>query len=116
MLVLQLKEAMLNRGIKPSPYLLSRFGISVNVAKHYLSGTAKSIKLVHLYKLCLYLNCTPHELLRVDAKTAAQEVKGTPLEGWTATLPSLNVNNFIMLTPTQLQKAQDMLQQIVKGE
>ena len=111
MLQLQLKEAFLNRGITPTPYLLSKLGISNSIAKQYLSGSAKILKLSHLYNICKYLNCTPKELIKVEPKNATI-VQGTPLQDWVDALPKLDVDSFRTLTPAQLQKAAEMLKQI----
>ena len=66
MFVLKIKEVLMLRGYKPTPYSLEMMGIPRVAAKQYFYNRAKSIKLEHLYTLCTALDCTPMELMQVE--------------------------------------------------
>lgn len=66
MFVLKIKEVLMLRGYKPTPYSLELMGIPRVAAKQYFYNRAKSIKLEHLYILCTALDCTPMELMQVE--------------------------------------------------
>ena len=116
MFVFQIRECFLQKGLKPTVTALMRIGIAERSAYNYLNGTAKTIKPDHLYKLCIYLNCTPKELLRVDLLESDASLENHPLKEWTKKLTAFPLQQFRDLNPIQLAAAQVAIQKIIKGE
>jgi len=112
MFVLTIREMMAQKGIKPRVFELFKRGIGRSSAMHYLSGNAKSIKLDDLFTLCLTLNCTPKELMRVQVDDP-QVYKKQPIFDWTPAPSVFPLEEIMMLTPTQMVKAQEVLRAII---
>ena len=88
------------RGITRTFTLLSKNGISRNIASRLASGTALSISFKHLEKICIALNCTPNDLLQWIPGTGEKDTanhplhplrKDTPLSGFKELLDSLPI-------------------------
>lgn len=112
MFVLMVKEMMLQKGIKPTPFHLEKIGIGRAVAARYLAGKAKSIKLEDLYRLCYHFKCTPKELLRVTATADDGLENNHPLAAWTMMLTAFPLDDFRNFSPSQMTKMQQMLEDI----
>ena len=106
------KEMMLQKGIKPTPFQLEKLGIGRAVAARYLAGKAKSIKLEDLYRLCYSFNCTPKELLRVAVAADDQLENNHPLADWTLMLTAFPLQDFQRFSPAQMAKMQQLLEDI----
>lgn len=63
MIIFNVKSLLVARGYKATPYLLTKMGISINNAKRLLNGSTKTLSLKDVEKLCVFLNCTPNDLL-----------------------------------------------------
>ena len=59
------------RGMSGFLIRLVKAKISRRTARGFLDGTATTIKLEHLEKICLLLNCTPNDLFDWKPDTAA---------------------------------------------
>ena len=61
------------RGVEKHYKTLLDLGFVPSTARSFLGGTAALVKLEHVEKLCVALNCTPNDLLewRPDASQAA---------------------------------------------
>ena len=116
MFTLQIRECFLQKGVKPTVTALMRMGIAERSAYNYLNGTAKSIRQEHLYKLCLYLNCTPKELLRVELPEDDVSLENHPLKEWTKKPTAFPLQEFRDLNPTQMEAAQVAIRRIIEGE
>ena len=116
MIVFQIREFFLQKGMKPSVAVFMRMGIPQRSAYNFLNGTAKSIKPDHLYKLCFYLNCTPKELLRVDLPKDDLSIENHPLKAWAKRPTAFPLQEFQDLTPEQLEAAQVAIRKIIEGE
>lgn len=62
MLTINVARVFKLRGLSGYLIRLVRAQISRRTAKGFLNGTAANIKLRHLEKICLMLNCTPNDL------------------------------------------------------
>ena len=116
MLVFQIREVFLQKGLKPSVAVFQRMGISSRSAYNYLNGSAKSISPDHLYKLCLYLKCTPKELFRLDLPEDDPSLIDHPLKDWTKRPTAFPLQEFQHLSPAQLEAAQAAIRKIIDGE
>lgn len=63
------------RGLSEYLIRLVRANISRRTARGFLDGTATTVKLKHLEKMCFLLNCTPNDLFdwKPDAETNPSE-------------------------------------------
>lgn len=114
MIQLKIKEMMVQKGIKPTAYQLTKTGIAYKAATHYLSGKSKTIKLEDLYKLCLFFTCTPKELLQVVVDYDISFLINHPLYDWTTPptiFPMQTIRNF---TPQQMALLQAAVDEIEK--
>ena len=116
MLIFQIKECMLQKGFKPTVTALIRIGIAQRSAYRYLNGTSKVMSPDHLYKLCIYLNCTPKELMRVELPPGDKSLDDHPLKEWAVRPKAFPLQQFRQLTPDQLKQAQVAIDKIIAGE
>ncbi|MES2544748.1 MAG: helix-turn-helix transcriptional regulator [Bacteroidota bacterium] len=120
MINLRLKEMMIQKGFKATPYALVKLGISVGVARTYIYGTAKSIKFDHLELLCIYLNCTPKELIGVyDDPKKATIPDPHPLRAWIETETVFPIQRFKDFSPEEFAEAERLIREMLerkKGE
>lgn len=102
MITLRLKEMMLQKGFKStSIQLLVQVGIGKSAAKNYLNGKSKSITFEHLNKLCLFFNCTPKEIFKVQEPIPP----GHPLIEWLDHSLPFPMQEFRDMSPAQLEEA-----------
>ena len=112
MIHLTIRELMMQKGMKSSPYRLTRSGVGLSAAKTYLDGTAKSIKLDDIEKLCLFFRCTPRELMCVE-DTDDVLPEGHPLEKWKNESIPFPIQELHSLYPDELAEAQEALLEII---
>lgn len=62
MLIFNAKRIMKMRGIEKMFSFLCNSGFVRNTASYLVTGKASHIKIEHIGKLCLLLNCTPNDL------------------------------------------------------
>ena len=113
MFVLSIKELMLQRGIKPNVNQLVRRGIGKTAAKNLLNGKAKSITLEQLFLLCQNFNCTPKEVMYAKLQNPAG-FENHPLKAWSQEPKAYPLEDFILLTPEQLEKTQEFINSILE--
>ena len=106
----------MQKGMKPTVTALMRVGIAERSAYNYLNGTAKTITPAHLYKLCIYLNCTPKELMRVELPEGDKSLDDHPLKEWMVRPKAFPLQQFRQLSPDQLKQAQVAIEKIIAGE
>ena len=116
MFIFQIREHLLQRGIKPTVTAFMRMGIAQRSAYNLLNGKAKSISLDHLGKICFYLNCTPKELLRYDIAKDDQSVNTHPLKEWTKRPTAFPLQEFQDMNPDQIEASQAAIRRILDGE
>lgn len=63
MFKLRVKYIMETKGIVNPYNFLIKQGFTPNIASRYINGTVDLMNLAYLEKLCLLLQCTPHDLL-----------------------------------------------------
>ncbi|MES2543734.1 MAG: helix-turn-helix transcriptional regulator [Bacteroidota bacterium] len=113
MIRLRLKELMLQKGRKSSVYTLMKCGVGRNSAKHYLNGSAKSIKFDDLKSLCEFFNCTPKEIIGVYDEPQSRIQPDTPLYTWVGHETPFPLQAYRQLTPEQLQEASEFINELV---
>lgn len=64
MLTYNLSTIFLARGVKNGYTFLKKLGIGHMAAINLNAGNVRSIRLDHIEKICLKLNCTPNDLLK----------------------------------------------------
>lgn len=63
MFKIRLRFILESKGI-PNPYnFMIKNGFTPNIATRYINGIMDTMNLAYLEKLCLILQCTPHDLL-----------------------------------------------------
>lgn len=115
MIQLRIKELLIQKGMKPTPFSLTKLGIPRMTANRMLSATSKSISFEHLERLCIGLRCTPKEILGVYSTGALPIPPDAPLFAWVGyELPFL-LADFRQLTPEQLAKASTFMRNLMDG-
>ncbi|MCF8276321.1 MAG: helix-turn-helix transcriptional regulator [Flavobacteriales bacterium] len=66
MIRLDVNRLLKMRGVKFGNVWLSKRGFSYKQARRLLDGSAKSVGIDHLFKLCKAFECTPNELFRYE--------------------------------------------------
>ena len=111
---LRIKELLKQKGYKPTPSTLVRFGIHFYTAQKMLAGTTKSIKYKDLVQLCIMLNCTPKEILDVKLADTDGVHESQPIWQWVGgnvPQPLQEINRF---TPTQIEKLSKYMMELDK--
>ena len=75
MLALNLERILKLRGISEPFAWLSQNGFKNDSAHRILNNKVSHIKMEHLEKLCLLLNCTPNDLMEWKAGANEQQTK-----------------------------------------
>ncbi|MES2545009.1 MAG: helix-turn-helix transcriptional regulator [Bacteroidota bacterium] len=115
MINLRLKEMMIQKGFKATPFTLVKLGISFGVARTYIYGTAKSIKFDHLELLCLYLNCTPKEIIGVYDDPKNKTIPDPhPLRAWITAETVFPIQRFKDFTPEEFAEADRLIREMVE--
>jgi DNA-binding Xre family transcriptional regulator len=75
MLIFNPKRILMLRGIDKMFNYLHNHGFIRSTASYLLDGTASHLKIEHIGKLCVILNCTPNDLFewRTDSNTVLPE-------------------------------------------
>lgn len=116
MFTFQIKEHMLQRGMKPTVTAFMKMLIPQCSAYKLLNGTAKSINLDHLSAICVYLNCTPKELLRFHVEKDDHGMDNSPLAEWTKHPTAFPLTEFRNMSPAQIEASQAAIRRILDGE
>jgi len=103
MFKLRIKAAMQEKGILRPYNQLLKMGIGRNTAAKMLNGTATSISMPHLHKLCIYLNCTPKELIVLHPQSEGHTYENSPLKDWVEQPSIVIADEIAQLTPAQLE-------------
>ncbi len=116
MFVFQIKEHMLQRGMKPTVTAFMKMRIPQRSAYKLLNGTAKSISLEHLTKICIHLNCTPKEILRFHVEKEDHTMDNDPLFEWTKRPTAFPLQEFRNMKPEQIEASLAAIRRILDGE
>ncbi len=115
MFKLYLREAMIERGLKPTPATLKKMGVHHNRARQLLYGKNKELKLEELFSICMVLHCTPFELLKVEGQRVLPPHH--PLLVWQQALPPARPLEVIKkLSPDKLVELNNFLAKLDKEE
>lgn len=79
MITLQIKELCTLRGIKAPLAVLTKAGISQQIAFKYLKGDKKNLSLKHVEMLCNTLRCTPNDLFAWTPDDKTHDYPENPL-------------------------------------
>ncbi len=79
MLRLNLKTLFTLRGIDKPNAFLRKAGFSPYSSSLYARGKVKVIDLKHFERLCMLLNCTPHDLLEWEPDAGTDNANGYEL-------------------------------------
>jgi DNA-binding Xre family transcriptional regulator len=112
MFKLRIRAIMQEKGILRPYNQLIKLGIGRNTASKMLNGTAQSISMPHLHKLCLYLNCTPKELIVLQTQTAGNNYENTPLKDWVEQPSLIIADEIAQLTPSQMEAMKTFLESL----
>ena len=115
MITLNIKPLLLQKGYKPTVNRLFKFGIGRSTAKYMLAGNLKAIKLDDLEQLCIMLNCTPKEILKVTIKEGDGIGEHHPYFAWSQTITPQPMQDIFGLSPEQLLKLSEVIQ-VIKNE
>lgn len=113
MIQLRIKELLIQKGLKPTAFSITKLGIPRMAAHQMLSAKAKSISFVHLERLCIGLRCTPKEILGVYSTEALPIPPDAPLYGWVGYELPFPLSDFRNLTPDQLAKASAFMKELM---
>ena len=99
MLIFNPKRILMLRGVDKMFNYLHNSGFIRSTATYLLNGTASHLKIEHLGKLCVLLNCTPNDLFewRPDSKNV---------------LPAGHALNSIIKSEQKINNIKDLLQDI----
>src|SRR5687768_7261425 len=87
------------RGISNPYSVLVKNGFTANIAHRYATGKVDQIRLTHLEKLCVILNCTPHDMLEWVPDSAEDDKDTHPLKVIRKSTKALNVTNLLNKIP-----------------
>mgnify|MGYP000016917851 FL=1 len=113
MIQLRIKELLIQKGMKPTAFSLTKLGIPRVSAQQMLSAKAKSISFNYLERLCIGLRCTPKEILGVYSTVALPIPPDAPLFAWVGHELPFPLADFRHLTPDQLAKASAFLKNLI---
>lgn len=114
MIQLRIKELLIQKGMKPSPYSLFKFGIPYSTSRQIMEGRAKLIKFDHIEKLCIALRCTPKEIFEVYSTKEAPIPPDAPLYEWVGYQIPFPMADLRVLSPDQLAKASAFMKDLTK--
>lgn len=69
MIKLDVSQLLRARGITRPAHFLRKLGLSGKVAHRILNDEPKSLNFDHVFRICVALQCTPNDLLRLDSDT-----------------------------------------------
>jgi DNA-binding Xre family transcriptional regulator len=110
--VFRIKSLMNNEGILRPYNQLLKLGIPRMTAQKMLRGTAQKMDLTQLYKLCVFLNCTPKELIVLPSNSKEYLHENSPLFSWVAKEELDIKEELLQLTPTELEQINQFLKEI----
>ena len=110
----RVKDFLATKGIKPVANSLIKIGIGRNSANRIIAGTAKSVALADLYKMCMAFVCTPQELLFINAKDAKKIPAKHPLQAWLKTPLPDPLKYMQQLNAEQLLAVEKMMKEMVE--
>ena len=113
MIQLRIKELLIQKGMKPTAFSLTKLGIPRVSAQQMLSAKAKSISFNYLERLCIGLRCTPKEILGVYSTGALPIPPDAPLFAWVGHELPFPLADFKHLTPDQLAKAAAFMKDLI---
>ena len=113
MITFYVKELMLSRGYKYPNNALRKLGFHYNLARQILSGQARSLNLNQVESLCVFLNCTPNDLLNYTPPQKDYIKSGHPLNEVSKQADAMGAIDYLRnLSPSDLKKANDLLKQL----
>lgn len=106
MLKFYIKEVLKVKGYKPNTHILQRMGLRYTAANRLIKGETRSLTLDHLEMLCVFLNCTPNDILNFSSDPDNQLSADHPLNSLSKPLNQESPIDYIKtLTPEQAKEA-----------
>lgn len=106
MLKFYIKEVLKVKGYKPNTHILQRMGLRYTAANRLIKGETRSLTLDHLEMLCVFLNCTPNDILNYQSEPDNQLNPDHPLNGLIKPVNQESPIDYIKtLTPEQAIEA-----------
>lgn len=106
MLKFYIKEVLKVKGYKPNTHILQRMGLRYTAANRLIKGETRSLTLDHLEMLCVFLNCTPNDILNFSSDSDNQLNADHPLNSLSKPLNQESPIDYIKtLTPEQAKEA-----------
>jgi len=113
MFKLRIKETMKQMGRKPTLSSLVLMGTKYTTAYDLMNGKSKSIKLKTLFDLCIYLNCTPNDLLDISDKDLKLIPPGHPMLKLKKPATTPNPVTILKNLPiNKIQRANELLEEL----
>lgn len=114
MIQLRVKELLVQKGMKPTPFSLKKFGIPRVAAYKMIHAKAKTISFEHLEWLCIGLRCTPKEILGVYSPASLPIPEDTPLYAWVNEPILQPMAKLRELTPAQIAKVSAFMKDLTE--
>ena len=115
MFTLELKSILVAKGYKANTGTLRNIGFTFTTARALLNGTAKTINLQQLELLCIFLRCTPNDLINYTPEPNNFVQPYYPIHTLTkANNPLQTLDHIKSMTATEMQEFQKMVEQFVE--
>jgi DNA-binding Xre family transcriptional regulator len=113
MLMIRVRFILESKGIaNPYNYLVKN-GFTPNTATRYLHGRVDLMNLDNLEKLCILLQCTPHDLLEWDPPSDTKVTQSHPLFPLIRNEQSYNIVKHINQLPlSKVKKVQEFIEKL----
>ncbi len=106
MLKFYIKEVLRVKGYKPNTHILQRMGLRYTAANRLIKGVTRSLTLDHLEMLCVFLNCTPNDILNFEINPDHPITEEHPLYSLSKPISQESPIDYIKtLTPEQAVEA-----------
>ena len=115
MMILNLKKVFLARGIAHPFKFLVKSGINPHTAHRLLNQKTAALKLTHLEKVCVLLNCTPHDFLEWIPTDLLDDRPDHPLQAIRRKEKTLEIAKSLAAVPLeQMEEVQAFLDGLKK--
>ncbi len=112
-----IKEVLKLKGYKPNTHILQRMGLRYTAANRLIKGETRSLTLDHLEMLCLFLNCTPNDILNFVPVDENQIASEHPLNKLTKPIHQESPVDYIRsMTPEQAVEATALVKNYFEGK
>ena len=115
MFTIHLAPILQAKGYKANSNTLRKIGFTPGYSRALLNGTAKTINLQQLELLCIFLRCTPNDLINYTPEPNNFVQPYYPIHTLTkANNPLQTLDHIKSMTATEMQEFQKMVEQFVE--